>query len=243
MVTHDILFGLVAWKLGFVTRDDLLAVSALLQKESGVTLNQLLVERKVLSPEHRDMLVPLIEAFLERHEGDPQRCIESLSSVSTIQGELADLLDPDRTVIRPDANSTIIPAAGSSGSGEDSQSSASRFQIIRPHAKGGLGQVSVARDLELNREVALKEIQQRHLHDAASRERFVLEAEITGGLQHPGIVPVYGLGRFADGSPFYAMRFIRGDSLKAAIEAYHQPETHKPKAPDERKRDLRKLLA
>ncbi len=139
MATHDILFGLVAWKLGFVTRDDLLAVSALLQKESGRTLFQLLVERKVLSPEHRDMLVPLIEAFLERHGGDLQRCVESLSSVSTIHDELANLLDPDRTVIRPDADATIVPAPGSSGSGEDSQSSASRFQIIRPHAKGGWG--------------------------------------------------------------------------------------------------------
>ncbi len=44
------------------------------------------------------------------------------------------------------------------------------------------------------------------------RARFVLEAEITGNLEHPGIVPVYSLGRNADGRPYYAMRFIRGDS-------------------------------
>jgi len=46
-----------------------------------------------------------------------------------------------------------------------------------------------------------------------SRQRFLLEAEITGGLEHPGIVPVYGLGTYADGRPYYAMRFIKGDSL------------------------------
>ena len=45
-----------------------------------------------------------------------------------------------------------------------------------------------------------------------------VEAEITGGLEHPGIVPVYGLGTYDDGRPYYAMRFIRGDSLKEAIE-------------------------
>jgi serine/threonine protein kinase len=43
-----------------------------------------------------------------------------------------------------------------------------------------------------------------------------------GGLEHPGIVPVYGLGTYGDGRPYYAMRFIKGDSLKEAIEQFHQ---------------------
>ena len=51
---------------------------------------------------------------------------------------------------------------------------------------------------------------------------FSCEAEITGGLEHPGIVPVYGLGHYADGRPFYAMRFIRGDTLKEAIDRFHK---------------------
>src|SRR6185437_3183784 len=93
-----------------------------------------------------------------------------------------------------------------------------RFRILRPHARGGLGEVYVARDEELHREVALKQIQDRHADHPDSRWRFVQEAEITGGLEHPGIVPVYGLGHYPDGRPFYAMRFIRGDSLKEAIE-------------------------
>ncbi len=46
-----------------------------------------------------------------------------------------------------------------------------------------------------------------------SERRFVLEAEITGNLEHPGIVPVYSLGRNAEGRPYYAMRFIRGREL------------------------------
>src|SRR5207237_5705028 len=103
------------------------------------------------------------------------------------------------------------------------------------------GKVSVAHDEELHREVALKEIKDRHADDLESRSRFVLEAEITGGLEHPGIVPVYGLGQYADGRPFYAMRFIRGDSLKEAIERFHNPQAKRRPA-GERALELRKLL-
>ena len=96
-----------------------------------------------------------------------------------------------------------------------------RFRVLRPHAQGGLGAVFVALDTELNREVALKQILDRHADDQASRSRFLLEAEITGGLEHPGIVPVYGMGVYKNGRPYYAMRFIRGDSLKEAIGLFH----------------------
>jgi serine/threonine-protein kinase len=98
---------------------------------------------------------------------------------------------------------------------------ASRYRPVKLHAKGGLGEVYVAIDGELNREVALKEIQERHLDRVESQVRFVFEAEVTGGLEHPGIVPVYGLGRYPDGRPYYAMRFIRGVSLREAIKSFH----------------------
>ena len=116
------------------------------------------------------------------------------------------------------------------------------LEVLRLHASGGLGEVYVARDEELNREVALKEIQAGYADDPDSRSRFLLEAEITGGLEHPGIVPVYGLGHYADGRPFYAMRFIRGDSLKEAIERFHQADEQPGRDPGERTLALRQLL-
>jgi serine/threonine-protein kinase len=103
-------------------------------------------------------------------------------------------------------------------------SSAGRYTSLRPHARGGLGEVFIALDTELGRQVALKQIQTRHADHALSRARFLLEAEITGGLEHPGIVPVYGLGAYPDGRPYYAMRFIQGQSLHAAIAAFHAPQ-------------------
>jgi serine/threonine-protein kinase len=109
----------------------------------------------------------------------------------------------------------VDPAPGTDVVGGD------RYRAVRLHARGGLGEVFVAIDRELRRQVALKEIQDRHAADAVSRERFVREAEITGRLEHPGIVPVYGLGRYPDGRPFYAMRFIKGETLRDAIRDYH----------------------
>src|SRR5262249_36890018 len=115
-----------------------------------------------------------------------------------------------------------------------------RYRILRPHARGGLGEVFVAEDTELHREVALKEIRKEHAGDSNSRGRFVQEAEITGGLEHPGIVPIYGLGTYDDGRPFYAMRFIKGDNLKEAIQRFHQPSPQRQQG--ERNVAFRELL-
>jgi len=97
-----------------------------------------------------------------------------------------------------------------------------RYQTLRPHAKGGIGEVWLARDRELQREVALKKLQVRYADRGDLRARFLLEAEITGKLEHPGIVPVYSLGKDDQGRPFYAMRFIRGDSLAVTIQQFHE---------------------
>src|SRR5687767_500821 len=79
-----------------------------------------------------------------------------------------------------------------------------RYRPLHFHAKGGLGEVYIAEDLELRREVALKKIAETFAQDPDSRERFLFEAEITGRLEHPSIVPVYGLVEDADGTPCYA---------------------------------------
>src|SRR5262249_39107301 len=75
--------------------------------------------------------------------------------------------------------------------------------------------------------------------DADSRARLLREAEITGRLEHPGIVPVYGLGKDSHGRPYYAMRFIRGQTFKEAIERFHSADQ---RSEGERRIELRQLL-
>ena len=121
-----------------------------------------------------------------------------------------------------DPHATRLPESNGDHSSDVPAASATRFRVLHTHARGGLGEVSVAHDEELGRKVAFKEIQDRYADHPESRARFLLEAKVTGSLEHPGIVPVYSLGHHADGRPYYAMRFIRGASLKEAIEDYHR---------------------
>ena len=97
------------------------------------------------------------------------------------------------------------------------------YRPQRHHARGGLGEVLVAYQEELDRTVALKRIRPDKLHEEA-RRRFLREAAITARLQHPGIVPIYGLGQDEDG-PFYTMPFIEGQTLQEAIDAFHGEES------------------
>src|SRR6478672_9122460 len=98
----------------------------------------------------------------------------------------ADWLDPDGTHVDTDVPNGSPPRAPSAGS--------RRYRAVRLHARGSLGQVHVAVDGELNREVALKELQDHCADDRDSRLRFLREAEITAALEHPCIVPIYGRG-------------------------------------------------
>jgi serine/threonine-protein kinase len=103
--------------------------------------------------------------------------------------------------------------------------------LQRLHAEGGLGRVWLAHDSELHRGVALKEIRPDRAADPAVWRRFLKEAQVTGQLEHPNIVPVYELARRKeDDQPFYVMRFVRGRTLLDAIREFHRQRGGK--APD-----------
>ncbi len=97
----------------------------------------------------------------------------------------------------------------------------SKYEWVRPHARGGLGEVFVARDSVIDREVAIKVIQPLLDRDSTRRKRFLREAEITGRLEHPGIVPVHGVGTDDSGRPCYSMRFVEGETLEQSIRSYY----------------------
>jgi serine/threonine-protein kinase len=114
-----------------------------------------------------------------------------------------------------------------------------RYDRIRLHATGGIGRVWLARDSNLGRDVALKELRPETAADAAIASRFIEEAQITGQLEHPGIIPIYELSQDPANRPaFYTMRFVKGQTLAEATAAYHARRRQGTEQP----LDLRNLL-
>ncbi len=184
---------------------------------------------------HKDGDVPTPDEYLRRFPGHPEVIAEVFAASSVGAGPVGTIRIPTSHG-RPGDGDDEARVPGGSGR----VVGGSRFRILSAHAQGGLGKISVAWDEELGREVAVKEIH-RDRADDESRGRFVREAKITGNLEHPGIVPVYALGEFGDGRPFYAMRFIRGESLKQAIARFHAADVP-GRDPGERVLALRNLL-
>ncbi len=144
-------------------------------------------------------------------------CRDRPDLVSILEREIAKL----KSVRTPTTQNTLLTSPTSESSEPPSPFTGSRYRPLRFHAAGGLGEVFLAQDEELGRQVALKRIKGWAAGRDDCRDRFVAEAEIAGRLEHPGIVPVYGMGTDTAGQPFYAMRFIQGTSLQDPIEAYH----------------------
>jgi serine/threonine protein kinase len=243
---RDLLFGLLALQTGLINQAQLVAAFHAWTQARDRTMAEILAEQGALATNCLTLVEAFVLEHLRRHGSDPERSLAALGVGRSTRECLAGIgnreLDASLAQVgsgsteqESDPDRTATYAVGSTTS--DGQ----RFRVLRPHAQGGLGAVFVALDSELHREVALKQILESHADDPASRQRFILEAEVTGGLEHPGIVPVYGLGTYGDGRPYYAMRFIRGDSLKQAIEHFHADEALK-NDPGRRSLELRQLL-
>ena len=261
----SLLFGMLALQDGLIEQPDLIAAFQCWCKERSRSMAQVLVERGALTESDRSMLDGLVRRHTEKLECGFEGTAGAVAAPGSLLagsysspladrlGEefLADLLS-QKDSEPPVLGDLTVGARGPMGHGDSVGSSfklgqmsseGGRFRLLRQHARGGIGVVFVALDSELHREVALKQIQIQHADDPVSRARFLIEAEVTGRLEHPGIVPVYGLGKNDQGRPFYAMRFIRGQSLKEAIDSYHQSNSRQKGDRAHGTLALRELLA
>jgi serine/threonine-protein kinase len=245
---HSLLFGLLALQNRFVDRETLLTAFDAWVADKAQDLGRILLDRGALTPARYALLGELVQEHLDHHGQDPERSLVVLAVAPDVRDRLERVPD-----VELQASLLYLRLASTDEGGDRGEATATyddpaaatdpdgRFQIVRLHDRGALGEVYVARDQQLHRIVALKRIQSAHAVDREKCARFVVEAEITGRLEHPGIVPVYGLGAYDDGRPFYGMRFIRGDNLKAAIEQFHREE-ERGRAPGARALALQKLL-
>jgi eukaryotic-like serine/threonine-protein kinase len=216
---RNLLFGVLALQQEFIDTQQFAEACAAWSVRKVSPLSQILLERGWIDAEDKEEVERFLQRKLKKHGGDARRTLDSVADAATRQ-TLHKIADPEirrsmATIAAahpPELLQTLAPG------GE----SRARYTLSRLHGEGGLGKVWVARDNDLNREVALKEIQAGKAIHAQILRRFLKEAQITGQLEHPNIVPVYELARrVEDDQPYYTMRLIRGQTLHRAIADFH----------------------
>jgi serine/threonine protein kinase/Flp pilus assembly protein TadD len=130
------------------------------------------------------------------------------------------LSPPGGGVHSPPAGAAKSPRSGGVKSvPEPPQITNGRYRPLRFHARGGMGEIWVAIDERIGRKVAVKKLRSGRETEHA---RFLVEAQITGQLEHPSIVPLHDIGLDDAGQPFYIMKYIHGRRLREAVAKFHE---------------------
>jgi tetratricopeptide (TPR) repeat protein/tRNA A-37 threonylcarbamoyl transferase component Bud32 len=217
---QNLLFGVLALQAGILDNDQFAAACAAWATRKHTGLADLLAERGWLTPDERQEVERMVGRHLKRRGGDAGASLaavtgdaarHSLAALDDAEVQRSLAAFPTPSGLTPVATTDYVPGRRE------------RYTLTRLHAMGGIGRVWVARDADLNRDVALKELRPERAGSTAAATRFLREAQVTGQLEHPGVVPVYELARRTeDGQPFYAMRFVHGRTLTDAVRAYHR---------------------
>jgi serine/threonine protein kinase len=217
---RDLLFGLLAYQKGLIDADCLAETRLDGPDYPTVPLADQLVDRGVLTVEQKDRLGEAVEAELEAHGGDVQATLaanldgRTLDAVRGSPSVAAALRDGLTAALEPKGHVLIESLGAEEGESRE------RYTLSQLYAKGGMGQVWLAHDPALGREIALKELRPDQAGNDLICTRFLTEARVTAQLEHPGIIPVYELGE--TNVPFYTMRFIKGGTLGQAARGYHK---------------------
>jgi serine/threonine-protein kinase len=228
---RNLLFGVLALQLELLDCRQFADVCCGWAARKGESLADLLVARGWLTPIDRAEIERLLERKLRRHGGDARASLADLWG-GFLRDALAEVDDPDVRKSLDDLVAPIRPERCGGFVVAVPDPDQARYSLIRLHARGGIGQVWLAQDRTLDRDVALKELQPGRGDSPIAWARFLREAKITGLLEHPGIVPIYdlayrppevaGKGAPAAARAFYTMRFIQGRTLHEAARDYHR---------------------
>ncbi len=227
-VDRNLLFAVIALQDDLIDQTQFADVCAGWAMRLDRPLADLLIDRKWITDADRSDVERKLKRKLKKNHGDvratlgaaaPIEAREVLQAIENPQVRHSlHALPPARGHVLVE---TLVPPPP--------QRDSLRYTLTRLHAEGGLGKIWIAHDTDLNRDVALKEIKPSTVPDPEAFHRFLKEAQITGQLEHPNIVPVYELARRkGDDQPFYTMRFLRGQTLRSAIAEFHRRRGGKP---------------
>jgi serine/threonine-protein kinase len=209
----NLLFALIAHHNGYITMEQFFEAAAVWNREPKRDLGEILVEKKFLDEVERFNIQGIVEDRLRRQGGIDDTLSFIVASGSVPQGDSLPedwkgKIDAITQVIR-DKTSPNPPNFGA----PETDLGTHRYIIRKTLGHGGQGYVWEAIDTELNRKVAIKNIVPSLSSDPLHQELLIDEARKTGKLGHPGIPPVFDIGKDADGKPYFTMQLISGGKL------------------------------
>jgi eukaryotic-like serine/threonine-protein kinase len=221
-VDRNLLFAVIALQDDLIDQTQFADVCAGWAMRLDRPLADLLIERKWITDTDRRDVERRIERKLKKNHGDVRATLGAVAEIE-VRDVLGAIKNPQVRhsihALPPGRGHVLVETLVPPPAQRDSL----RYTLTRLHAEGGLGKIWIAHDTDLNRDVALKEIKPSTEPNPESWRRFLKEAQITGQLEHPNIVPVYELARRKeDDQPFYTMRFLRGQTLRLAIAEFHR---------------------
>jgi serine/threonine protein kinase len=212
---YDLAFAVQAIRAGLLTERQLKSALANWTIHGEIALAEQLQTHGLVSPEDRERCEAAATASLNELHAKP--AAQNVSSESA----------PRPGLQHVDGNGRLARVLGMADDQAPNQvelrSAVTRLTLVRKLGQGGFGTVWLARDENLQRYVALKEVTCTEGAGGPAVARFRREAEITGRLEHPGIVPVYESGEDQETERvFYTMRFLGKQTLHNAIQEYHE---------------------
>jgi PAS domain S-box-containing protein len=214
---RNLLFGALAMQAGLLTADQFATACSIWSTRKASSLPDILCEQGWLLPEDQAHVDYLVERKLAKVKGDVRESFSGLPA--EVRGVLATL--GDETLGETGLRQTIAHA-GAEAAAAWAPKPGGRYQLNSLHAAGGIGEIWLARDADLERDVAVKRLQSQSSGSEVTKLRFLREARITGQLDHPGVVPIYEICLDeATGQPYYSMRFLKGRTLTEVVTEYH----------------------
>jgi hypothetical protein len=254
---RNLLLGILALQMDFISRDALIAGMQAWVFRKSTPLGQILLERGALRSDTHTLLEALVEKHLEMH-GDVEQSLAAVRSLGALADDLRDIADADLCVSlahvsaghEEDIPTTCAPGVGPNEEAGSlatppatagtpllsawpyrllDRATAGRNLLYEEIGRGGMGVVLRGHDPDLGRDLAVKVLLPKHHGHAGLEQRFVEEAQIAGQLHHPGVVPIYELGRFTDHRPYFTMKLIKGRTLAELLDERSDPGHELPR--------------
>ncbi|MDZ4860327.1 MAG: protein kinase [Candidatus Hydrogenedentes bacterium] len=227
---RNLLFGVLAVQLGKVSSSRLMQAAAAWAVDPTQPIHTRLVDDGALSAQDCELIQRFVAEAIHAHAGDARATLNTFGGedqvLKTFGGAIKltnEGAQPAST--RPQTATTATPTESDTGVLE----TPGRYQFVSEQGKGGYGRVCLVRDSFMARDIAMKELIPPSDEPIGSRaatpsreaveavSRFLQEARITGQLEHPSIVPVYELGHRSDGTLYYTMKLVRGQTLSKEL--------------------------